>query len=297
MADRKPVFEEFASATINLYLKVGGPRADGMHPLESLAVFADIGDRIWISPGAGVSLAISGPYARGLDSEPDNIVLRAARLLAEAFGVPADHGAAIVLEKNLPVASGIGGGSADAAAALRALARLWNIPKNSDLTAIARTLGSDVPACLAGRPVLMRGAGEIIAPALAPRLGVLLANDGEPVSTPAVYRRFDALSLGADFAEAPPPGGKDAANFIAGLRALPNDLEAAAFDLSPGVSKLKRKVAALPGCALARMSGSGGTVFGLFETFAAAAAARILLARENPALWVAAGSTQSAAQT
>jgi len=288
MAGRKPHFDVFAPAKINLYLHVGAPRADGYHPLDSLAAFASIGDRLRVKPSQGLRLTITGLFGGALAADGDNLVLRAARALRTACGVDSDWGAHLVLEKNLPLASGVGGGSADAAATLRALSILWNL-KDAPLEAIARELGADVPACLAARPVLMRGVGEQISPAAAPSLGVLLANAGTPIPTPSVYKRFDAMGLGADFQETPPPDARDARAFIEALRARRNDLEPPAIDLHPEIAALKAEIAALPGCRLARMSGSGGTVFGLFDDQAAAEAARDRLLDEHARIWAEAG--------
>ena len=199
-----------------------------------------------------------------------------------------------MLEKNLPLASGVGGGSTDAAATLRALSILWNVRDDALLQNIARDLGADVPACLAAKAVLMRGVGEHVTSAFAPPLGVLLANDGTPVPTPAVFRRFDEMALGTDFAEAPPPEAAAPAAFIAAVAARRNDLEAAAFDLHPSIAALKHDVAQLPDCRLARMSGSGGTVFGLFDDQAAADAARDVLEENRPGLWAEAGTLNPA---
>ena len=289
MSGRKPHFDVFAPAKLNLYLHVGPPRADGYHPLDSLAAFASIGDRLRVKPSQGLRLTITGLFGASLATDGDNLVLRAARALRTHCGAEADWGAHLVLEKNLPIASGLGGGSTDAAAALRALSILWNMRDDAPLENVARELGSDVPACLAAKPVLMRGAGELVSSAAAPSYGVLLANDGTPVPTPGVYRRFDAMGLGKGFKESPPPESGDPAAFLEALRDRRNDLEPAAFDLHPNNAMLQKDVAQLPNCRLARMSGSGGTVFGLFDDQAAAAAARLLLQADRPGLWAEAG--------
>ena len=176
---------EFAPAKINLHLHVVGRRQDGYHLLDSLVVFAGVGDWLEVSPAADLSLTLAGPFAAGLAAEPDNLVLRAARGLAELAGIRPSG--ALRLEKNLPVASGIGGGSADAAAALRLLCRFWAI--SPDLTRLAQSLGADVPVCLLGRPALMSGTGEVLAPAPpVPDAGLVLVNPGIAVATPAVFR-------------------------------------------------------------------------------------------------------------
>jgi 4-diphosphocytidyl-2-C-methyl-D-erythritol kinase len=262
---------EFAPAKVNLYLRVTGRRQDGYHLLDSLAVFAGVGDRVAVAPGTGLTLAIAGPEAGALAAEPDNLVLRAARALAPG------RGAAITLEKVLPVASGIGGGSADAAAALRALSRLWDVA--ADLPAIAATLGADVPVCLQSRPARMQGVGEALsaAPAL-PEFGLLLANPRLHVATPAVFR---ARAPGFSGPAPQPARLADAAALAAWLRPLGNDLEAAAIALCPPIATVLAAIAATPGCLLARMSGSGATCFGLYATAAEARAAAAAL----PTAW------------
>lgn len=265
----------FAPAKVNLYLRVTGRRADGYHLLDSLAVFAGVGDRVSAAPAVALTLALRGPEAAALGAEPDNLVLRAARALAEAVGVaPA---AALVLDKRLPVASGIGGGSADAAAALRVLAALWGA--QVDPATVAAGLGADVPVCLASRPMRMQGIGEVLSlvPPL-PRCGLLLANPRLALATPAVFR----ARQGGFSAPAPaPPAWPDAAALADWLRPLGNDLEAAAIGLCPPVATVLEAIAALPGCLLARMSGSGATCFGLFADANRAEAAAAAL----PAAW------------
>ncbi|MBW6401680.1 4-(cytidine 5'-diphospho)-2-C-methyl-D-erythritol kinase [Roseomonas sp. HJA6] len=265
---------EPAPAKVNLYLHVTGCRTDGYHTLDSLVVFAGIGDTVQAAPAGTLSLAITGPEAGSLAAEPDNLVLRAARGLAAAAGREA--AATLRLTKRLPVASGIGGGSADAAAALRALGALWGT-RTDDATALA--LGADVPACLACQPVRMSGIGEVLGPVPPiPKLGIVLANPRLALPTPAVFaRRSGPFSPPAALA----PRWPDLASFVQDLGALRNDLEAPAMALCPPIAEVLSALRALPGCLLARMSGSGATCFGLFATPAAAAAAARLL----PAIW------------
>jgi 4-diphosphocytidyl-2-C-methyl-D-erythritol kinase len=182
-----PVAEP-APAKINLYLRITGRRPDGYHLLDSLAVFAAAADSIHATPHDALHLTVTGPEAQALTAEPDNLVLRAARALAEHTGTR--HGAAITLQKALPVASGIGGGSANAAAALRALNRLWRTGLDeAALRAIAAGLGADIPVCIASRPTRMQGIGEILSPAPPlPRFGLLLANPRIALPTPAVFK-------------------------------------------------------------------------------------------------------------
>lgn len=269
----------FAPAKVNLHLHVVGRRADGYHLLDSLVVFAGVGDRLSVSPAAGFTLSITGPFAAGLESEPDNLVLRAGRALAATAGIePSGH---LVLEKNLPVASGIGGGSADAAAALRLLSRFWGI--SPDLDALGPTLGADVPVCLAGKPSLMSGIGEILSPAPPlPGLGIVLVNPGVAVSTPAVFRsRSGAFASPARFPDA---GWADAESLARSLNGTTNDLEAPARALAPAIIETVGTLAGIPGCWLARMSGSGATCFGLFASQADAERAAAAIVR--PEWWV-----------
>jgi 4-diphosphocytidyl-2-C-methyl-D-erythritol kinase len=242
-------------------------------------VFAGAADGVAAAPGAGLRLALDGPEAPALAAEPDNLVLRAARALAAAAGIPPR--ATLTLEKHLPVASGIGGGSADAAAALRALNALWELGwPEARLAGLALPLGADMPCCVASRPVLLGGVGEVLRPA--PRLpccGLVLANPRVALATPAVFR-----ARGGPFsAPAALPGGwGDAAAMARDLAALGNDLEAPAIALCPPVAEVLAALRALPGCLLARMSGSGATCFGLFADPAGASRAALML---PPAWW------------
>jgi 4-diphosphocytidyl-2-C-methyl-D-erythritol kinase len=259
---------EFAPAKVNLFLHLVGKRAGGYHLLDSLVVFADVGDRLSAVPAAGFSLAVEGPFAGALEGASDNLVLRAARLLAEHCGVgPA---LALTLEKRLPVAGGIGGGSADAAAALRLLGRAWGVAPG-ELERFAGQLGADVPVCLAGVPARMSGIGEKLAAAPAlPEFGLVLVNPGVGLSTAEVFgARSGVFSEPADL----PLGWTDTAGMTAVLAALRNDLEEPAIRLCPVIGQVLRRIAQLPGCLLARMSGSGSTCFGLFGDAAAARAA------------------------
>ena len=261
---------ERARAKVNLYLHITGRRADGYHDLDSLAVFPDIGDVLSVATSDTLGLEVTGPFAPGLAGGGDNLVLRAARALLEAAG--ATHGAALTLEKNLPVASGIGGGSADAAAALRLLDRVWGLGlPAAQLAGIALGLGADVPVCLAGSPARMSGIGEVIgvAPAL-PACGMVLVNPGVPVATAEVFRgRLDAYSAPANL----PARWADAAALADTLGHLSNDLEAPALRLCPPIGEALLWLRGRPGCRFARMSGSGATCFGLFDSPAAAATA------------------------
>lgn len=276
----------FAPAKVNLTLRVTGRRADGYHLLDSFVIFAGAGDRLSVAPAADLSLTVTGPFAGTLAATEDNLVLRAARALAEAGGI-APFGA-LTLEKTLPVASGIGGGSADAAAALRLLGLYWGLTVPAErLAAIAVALGADVPVCLRRRPVRMAGIGEVISPvpALPSGLGLLLVNPGLACPTPAIFRARAATGTPFSPADAVPGGRFDsAAAFAAALAASGNDLQDPAIGLTPEIGAVLRAIAHTAGCLLARMSGSGATCFGLFATVGEAAAAAAALRR--PGWWV-----------
>ncbi len=258
-----------AAAKINLFLHVGPRRDDGYHPLQSLAVFADAGDELEFHPSDALSLSVRGPFAEGLSGEGDNLVLKAARAL--------NAKARIVLTKNLPVASGIGGGSADAAAVLRALGR----DGGHRLMDIAASLGSDVPVCVLNMPAWMEGRGEILTPiAQVPRLPMLLVNPGVAVPTAAVFRALTARR-GTDMAI---PKTID----LDFLRAAGNDLEAPALSIQPAIADVLGEIDAQPGSLLVRMSGSGATCFGLFQSAALMNTAAQKIAVKHPNWWVCA---------
>ncbi len=267
---------ECAPAKINLTLLVTGKRADGYHLLDSLVVFAGAHDRLSAAPSDALTLEIGGPFGGTLATEPDNLVLRAARALAASAGVQA--GARLRLEKHLPVASGIGGGSSDAAAALRLLSRLWGVPIPESLPA---TLGADVPVCLDPRPRRMAGIGEDLSAApFIPACGILLVNPGIALATKSVFAARDAVfSEPARF----PQAWADAAAMAAALSEWENDLELPAIRLCPAVGLVLDFLRAVPGCRLARMSGSGATCFALFDTPADAAQAASRVSR--PGWW------------
>ena len=276
--------EEAAPAKINLDLCITGRRLDGYHELDSLVVFGPPADRLILEPADRLDLRLAGPFAGALAEVPDNLVLRAARRVAARAGRPA--GARITLEKNLPVAAGLGGGSGDAAATLRGLNRLWRLGLGTrELEPLARELGADVPVCLGGRAARMRGIGERLeaAPGLPP-IPLLLVNPGRPLPTAAVFGALGPLpppvpNLG------PPPS--EHAALVRWLRARANHLEAPACRLEPAIGAVLATLAAEPGCELARMSGSGATCFGLFADPAALAAAAARLRRARPGWWLA----------
>jgi 4-diphosphocytidyl-2-C-methyl-D-erythritol kinase len=282
------VLTVFAAAKVNLYLHVIGRRADGYHLLDSLVVFPDIGDRLSGWAGLSLELALEGREAASLKaSREDNLVLRAARALAAHAGIAPR--ARLLLEKNLPVASGLGGGSSDAAAALRLLARLWRLPiAERALTALGATLGADVPACLLERPVWAAGVGEALTPACGlPQAGILLANPGIPLPTAAVYAaRSGPFSAPGRFAPMP----KDVFSLAAMLKSRRNDLTQAATRLIPEIESVLSRLWALEGVLLSRMSGSGASCFALFADRGTAERARLALCAFEPSWWCAAGS-------
>jgi 4-diphosphocytidyl-2-C-methyl-D-erythritol kinase len=264
--------EEVAYAKVNLALHVRGREADGYHRIETLFAFCEDGDRLAAAPDDALSLRIEGRFAKALAGEGDNLVLGAARLLAEFAGVRA--GAALTLEKNLPVASGIGGGSADAAAALRLLNRLWRIEASeADLLPIARHLGADVPACLLSRTVRGEGRGDVLSERGLPDVAgipVLLVNPRVELGTADVFRDW----RGADGGPLPPA--------FAGGR---NDLEAPARTVAPVVGEVLDALRAAGGATLVRMSGSGATCFALYRSEADRRRAAAAIAAGRPGWW------------
>ncbi len=278
-----------AAAKLNLYLHITGRREDGWHLIDSLVAFASIGDEVAVTSAATLSLTIDGPFARDLGGDPrQNLVWRAATLLAKRLGRSAD--AAVALTKNLPVASGIGGGSSDAAACLATLATLWNCDDRPMLMEIAAALGSDVPACLAAQAVWLDGIGDRIAEAgPLPRCGVVLVNPRVALPTAAVYRAFAGpYSPSARFSIP-----DNAADLVALLATRRNDLTDTAMALVPEIGAVLDRLAALANGPLVRMSGSGATCFALFADRDAAAAAAQRLARDRPDWWMAAGELSS----
>jgi 4-diphosphocytidyl-2-C-methyl-D-erythritol kinase len=278
---------ERAPAKINLTLHVLGRRADGWHMLESLVALSRGGDTLSLIEGEPLSLSVEGPGAAASGSIGDNLVLRAARHFAQIY--PGAKLGAFHLVKRLPVAAGLGGGSSDAAAALRLLARA-NAVSLGDAGVIdaARATGADVPVCLMGRARMMRGVGDELGPLLAlPPLIGLLVNPGEPVATKEVFSLMKiAPGAATGFGGHPklcPGMAADA--LIAALRNGRNDMEAAACLLAPVISDVLSVLAAAPGCSLARMTGSGATCFGLFKDCRTAARAKKAILRAHPLWW------------
>ena len=278
----------FAPAKINLFLHVGAPAADGYHPLCSLMTFADVGDRVLTQDADGFGFKVTGDFAHGLDGEGDNLVLRAARaLLAEVRRPVAPL--ALTLEKMLPVAAGLGGGSSDAGATLRLLRdKLQASVPDDRLQEIAAGLGADGAACLWGRPVMAQGRGERLSPAPGmPVLDAVLVNPRAPVSTAQVYRAFDAAGrFGGVEPPAMPEAFGDATEVAAWLAGQRNDLEAPAVALAPEVGDVLETLAGEPETLLARMSGSGATSFALCAGDLEAETLAERLASLSPGWWV-----------
>lgn len=283
---------EDAPGKLNLDLHVLGRREDGYHELDSLVVFVGVADRLTLEPADRLELLVEGPWADGVPVGADNLVHKAARDLAEMAGRPA--AARVRLEKRLPVAAGLGGGSADAAAVLRGLGRLWrhDLPHGA-LAALAMRLGADVPVCLGGRAARLRGAGERLdAQDRLPALAVLLVNPRVALATAAV---FAALGPVMGHPGRPPlPTDGEAEEVVGALRESRNDLEAPAQRLLPVIGDVLGELRRLPGCRLARMSGSGPTCFGIFATSAEAEAGAARLAARRPGWWMAPTLTRSA---
>lgn len=265
-----------ARAKINLALHVTGQRPDANHLLDSVVAFAGIGDLVTVAPAERLSLTVCGPFAADVPPGDDNLALRAARLLGGG------RGARITLDKRLPVASGIGGGSADAAACLKVLMSHWDVPLPDTATQLA--LGADIPVCLFGETSRMRGIGETIEPVDMPTMPGVLVNPGLPVATGAVFRALVQK-------ENPPlpafPVTAMIADWLEWLGNCRNDLEAPAIRLEPAISEVLAAIRSTTGCHLARMSGSGATCFGLYSTIGAARAAAAILSSRHPDWWVA----------
>jgi len=279
---RRPL-TELARAKVNLTLRVIGRRADGYHDIESLVVFARLGDRLTLAPGATLALTVYGRYAKTTGKIGDNLVLKASHALAARIdGLRLGR---FRLTKNLPAAAGLGGGSADAAAALRLLARANKLKSNDPrLYEAARATGADVPVCLEQRTRIMRGIGEVLSEPLAlPRLHAVLANPGATLATRDVFAAYDrhheqrGCDARSDFR---------AAELVAAVSKERNDLEPAAIALRPVIAEVLDALRAQSGCRFARMSGAGASCFGLFPTARAAATAARSLRARHPDWWV-----------
>ena len=282
-------------AKVNLTLRVVGRRVDGYHDLESVVAFADCADRLTLDPGPDLSLKTLGPLAQACGETADNLVLKAARLLSES--VPDLKVGAFTLEKVLPVAAGIGGGSADAAAALRLLAQLNGLAQDdARLLEVALATGADVPVCLASRACDMTGVGESLLPLNLPKLPCVMVNPGVPVATKHVFAalglRNGELLVGAtDVIESPawPDGGASIGAWVDALSVVPNDLEAPAMRVEPVIKNVLSALGDSDGVLLARMSGSGATCFAIFGDDAMARTASEAIKADHGDWWVHAG--------
>lgn len=283
------LFSEPAPAKVNLTLRILGKRADGYHDLESLVVFARLADQVTLTLDAALGLDVDGPTAAAAGDVEANLVLRAVReLVGRTDGLRLGR---FALTKHIPVAAGLGGGSSDAAAALRLIMRVNGIARdNARVMDAARATGADVPVCLDPRPRVMRGIGDLLsAPLELPPLPAVLVNPGVPVPTRDVFGRL-GLAPGetcgvATEIRAGQLKSRDA--LLAYLAAQPNDLEAPAIAIQPVIVEVLAAIAGQPDCLLSRMSGSGATCFGLFASEAAAAAAAQALASSHPRWWIA----------
>ena len=277
---------EVANAKINLSLKIRGREESGYHQLESLVVFASVADRVTCKDADALDLEISGPFAAQLADEKSNLILNAARVFAGALG--RDPTVKFELEKNLPIASGIGGGSADAAAALRAMMRLWGDPPGS-INGIALQLGADVPVCLKKRPSFMTGLGENLRtiPRL-PEMHAVLANPGVSVSTADVFQRLQAGHVEGPDRLPLLPGVETLDRLVAWLEENGNDLEGPAMAIEPVIKTVINDLQATAGCRLARMSGSGATCFALYDDPFDSAEAAAALKEKHGNWWVTA---------
>jgi len=286
---------ERAPAKVNLTLRVLRRRDDGYHEIESLVAFADFGDRLSLSPGGALTLAVRGPGAAAAGDGADNLVFTAARSLAARC--PDIVLGAFRLDKRLPVAAGLGGGSADAAAALRLIGQANGLVRDDPrLYAAARATGADVPVCLDPRARIMRGIGELLStPLLLPPLPAVLVNPGVALPTKAVFAGWRPVAASATTLE-PAAVAKLSSRdqLLQYVATQSNDLEGPAIALQPVIAKVLGELRKLAGCRLARMSGSGATCFALFSSATAAREAAKVLRRKHPYWWVRAGTLNSA---
>jgi 4-diphosphocytidyl-2-C-methyl-D-erythritol kinase len=282
-------------AKVNLSLRVIGRRVDGYHDLESVVAFADCADRLTLDPGPELSLTTTGPLAQACGDTSDNLVLKAARLLSER--VPGLKTGAFALEKLLPVAAGIGGGSADAAAALRLLAKLNGLALDDErLRDVALATGADVPVCLNSHACDMTGVGESLLPLNLPKLPCVMVNPCVPVATKDVFTalglRNGELLVGATAViESPawPDGGATVADWVDALAIVPNDLEAPAIRIQPLIGDVLSALDSSDGVLLSRMSGSGATCFAIYGDDTGAHRAAEKIRRDHADWWVHAG--------
>ena len=291
-----PVLSDQARAKVNLTLQVYGRRTDGFHDLESVVAFADCADRLTLSPGSNLDLKMSGPLAQACGETSDNLVLKAARLLAER--VPDMKAGSFSLDKALPVAAGIGGGSADAAAALRLLSQLNGLALDDPrIIEVAQLTGADVPVCVNSLGCVMTGVGETLQPLSLPTMPCVMVNPGVPVATKDVFKalglRNGELLVGATdvlLQDRWPDAKASLEDWVEALAASSNDLEAPAMRVQPVIGEVIAALNATNGAWLARMSGSGATCFAIYENTAEAGRAAEKLRRDHPGWWVHAGT-------
>jgi 4-diphosphocytidyl-2-C-methyl-D-erythritol kinase len=291
-----PVLSDQARAKVNLTLQVYGRRTDGFHDLESVVAFADCADRLTLSPGSNLDLKMSGPLAQACGDTSDNLVLKAARLLAER--VPDMKAGSFSLDKALPVAAGIGGGSADAAAALRLLSQLNGLALDDPrIVEVAKLTGADVPVCVNSLGCVMTGVGETLQPLSLPTMPCVMVNPGVPVATKDVFKalglRNGELLVGATdvlLQDRWPDAKASLEDWVEALAASSNDLEAPAMRVQPVIGEVIAALNATNGAWLARMSGSGATCFAIYENTAEAGRAAEKLRRDHPGWWVHAGT-------
>jgi 4-diphosphocytidyl-2-C-methyl-D-erythritol kinase len=292
-----PVLSDEACAKVNLTLRVNGRRSDGYHDLESVVAFADCADRLTLTPGSDLNLKTTGPLAEACGDTSDNLVLKAARLLAER--VPGMKAGSFSLDKVLPVAAGIGGGSADAAAALRLLSQLNGLALDDPrIIEVAKLTGADVPVCVNSRSCVMTGVGETLEPLSLPKMPCVMVNPGVPVATKDVFKalglRNGELLVGATDVllrdRSWPDKEASLEDWVEALAASSNDLEAPAMRVQPVIGEVISALNATNGAWLARMSGSGATCFAIYENTAEAGRAAEKLRRDHPKWWVHAGT-------
>jgi len=277
------ILSRLAKAKVNLFLHITGRRDDGYHLLESLVCFPECGDVLEVLPSHRLSLQETGPFAGKMGPWQDNLILKAAEMLQRNYGIV--EGAEIHITKNLPVASGIGGGSSDAATVLHLLVKLWNInASDQELMALGAELGADLPVCLFARAALMSGIGEVISPVKKiPSLGMLLVNPGITVSTQEIFRNLGPVVPQIDI---PDMEGLSNTAFVQMLKECRNDLQAGAVRVAPSILCVLAKLEGLDACLLSRMSGSGATCFGLFDTVEQAELAKDILQKTEPRWWL-----------
>lgn len=280
-----PELTSLAPAKVNLFLHVGPVDDAGYHPLASLVAFADVGDRVTVRPAERLSLSVEGPFAGAVGPDQDNLVIRALKALGEAAGT-GEPALAVTLDKQLPVAAGLGGGSSDAGVALKLARTALGLDIDDDaLATLAATLGADGPMCLHARAAWVQGRGDQLTfePRL-PALPAVLINPGAASPTGSVYRAYDAAPTAPVDTPDPPPAW-DTGAVVPWLARQRNDLERPAFEQQPAIEAAINAARALTGVRLARMSGSGATVFAVFDTQAAATAAAEVLRRRHPDWW------------